>query len=296
VEESILVIRPGALGDSILSLPLLSSIRAKHPAAKITFLGNRAWKDLIPVDITFQAFDDPRWLWLFGSEEGDPGPASGIYEGSYVILNRPDTVIRNLQKNGIAWVVQTTSVPAEGKHLVEHLHEGLGLPVPPRAPALRHLATDRGREFAWIHPGSGGSRKCVPLEVMGFLAEQIRVRTGLRLAITVGEGELFLKGHPLWEGLVARTDAILLENRPIREICRELGGASLYVGNDSGMSHLAAGLGVPSTVFFMSTDPVQWEPWVPARGLNVIDLRGKTCEDLREAILAGMGWGVCEEG
>src|SRR5208283_5023173 len=45
---TVLVIRPGALGDTILTLPFLDTIQAENPDAKITFLGNRSYRDLIP--------------------------------------------------------------------------------------------------------------------------------------------------------------------------------------------------------------------------------------------------------
>jgi ADP-heptose:LPS heptosyltransferase len=57
------------------------------------------------------------------------------------------------------------------------------------------------------------------------------------------------------------------------EICEKLGSARLFIGNDSGVSHLAAGLGIPSAVMFMATDPAQWMPWARPENLHVMDLR-----------------------
>jgi ADP-heptose:LPS heptosyltransferase len=47
--------------------------------------------------------------------------------------------------------------------------------------------------------------------------------------------------------------------------------AGCFVGNDSGVSHLAAALGIPTTVFFISTDPRIWRPL--GRNVTVIDRR-----------------------
>ncbi len=126
----------------------------------------------------------------------------------------------------------------------------------------------------WIHPGSGGLKKCLSLEIITRLTEILRSETGLSVAVTAGEADDFLRDLPEWERLTRGPRTYIAENRPVLELCGHLGGARLFVGNDSGISHLAAGLGVPSVVFFISSDPIQWSPWVPAEQLRIIDCRG----------------------
>jgi ADP-heptose:LPS heptosyltransferase len=270
--ETILIVRPGALGDTILSLPLLASIRSKHPDARITLLGNPTYQVLLPPGTDFQSIDSSQWLWLFGSSAG--GRSARTFNRAYVILNRADDVARNLLNNGTKLVLTASSTPPQGKHAVAHLHEALGFPVPPRQPALTKLAPRGKSDVIWIHPGSGGSKKCIPLEAITRLAEILRSETGLSVAVTAGEADDFLRNLPEWEKLIHGPRTTLVENRPIAELCKQLGGARLFVGNDSGISHLAANLGVPSAVFFISSDPIQWSPWVPADQLRIIDCRG----------------------
>lgn len=271
--DSVLIVRPGSLGDTILTLPLLASIRAQHPTARVTFLGTRAYKDLFPSGIDFQAIEDPRWLWLFGASKGERGEARPKNQNAYVILAHPHEVIRKLREAGAEHVLQVSSRPLQGTHLVEHLHQGLGLPVPPRHPALCFLAPREKQELIWVHPGSGGPRKCVPLGALVSIVEQLKRQTGWPAAVTVGEEDAFLMGQADWVRLVQTTGTAVLERRPLGELCATVGRARLYVGNDSGISHLAAGLGVPSIVLFTATDPVQWAPWVSAEQLSVVDLR-----------------------
>jgi heptosyltransferase-3 len=273
MEQSILIVRPGALGDTILTFPLLASLRRQHPHARITLLGNRACKNLTPPGIALESIDDRKWLWLFSSSPPDHSSAIAAFSRAYVILNRPDIVVANLVRTGTESVCHAGSRPARGQHLVEHLHEAFGLPVPPQKPALLHLTPSQGQDLIWVHPGSGGPKKCVPLELITSFSEQLSRQTGWPLAVTAGEEDAFLKEQPAWKRLTRDRDAILFENRPLEEICRELGGAQLFVGNDSGISHLAAGLGIPSTLFFISTDPVQWAPWAPREQLRVLDVR-----------------------
>jgi len=273
VEDSLLVVRPGSLGDTILTLPLLASIRARHPNATVTFLGSRAYKDLFPPEIDFQAIEDPRWLWLFGASREGSGGSRPMYGTAYVILARPREMIAQLRKAGVEQVLHVSSRPPQGKHIVAHLHEGLGLPVPAREPALRHLAAGERRDLIWVHPGSGGPQKCAPLGVFVYLVELLQRQTGWPTAVSVGEDDAFLMAQAQWPRLVEATGALVLETRPLTEVCAKLGRSRLYVGNDSGISHLAAGLGVESVVFFTTTDPVQWAPWVTSDQMTVVDLR-----------------------
>jgi len=274
MDRSILIVRPGALGDTILTFPLLASVRAKHPRSRITLLGSRRFKEILPPGVQFQAIDDPEWLWLFSGKRKGVDPGRPVFDCAYVILNRPRDVVENLKANGTSRVVCSTSTPPEGVHLVEHLHRGTGLPVPHRSPALLHLAAGGKKDLLWVHPGSGGPGKCVPLELTINFVRQVRVQTGLPVAITASEEDAFLQEQGRWETLINSPQTVLLQNRPLTEICRELGGARLFVGNDSGMAHMAAGLGIPSTIFYVATDPIQWSPWVPENQLRIIDLRG----------------------
>ncbi len=123
---TVLVIRPGALGDTILTLPVLDTIQAENPDAKITFLGNRSYRDLIPPHIRFEAFDDRTWLWLFNSEEANPPADTRHFDKAYVILNRPEDVVRSLKRAGTETVHSCASLPERGRHVVEHLHAGSG--------------------------------------------------------------------------------------------------------------------------------------------------------------------------
>jgi heptosyltransferase-3 len=271
--ETILIVRPGALGDTILSLPLLASIRSEYPDARITFLGNSSYKDLLPGGMEFQSIDASQWLWLFGSST-QKGP-SRIFDRAYVILNRADEVARCLMKTVTECVLTAPSTPRPGKHVVESLHEALAFPVPPKYPALMELAPSEKSDLIWIHPGSGGPKKCVPLEFIVRLAEFLRCRTGLDLAVTTGEADDFLKDLPEWKKLINAPRTYLLENRPLLKLSGELGGARLFIGNDSGISHLAASLGAPSVVFFTSSDPIQWAPWTRAEKLRIMDCRGR---------------------
>lgn len=281
-DQHVLIVRPGALGDTILSVPLVGSIRERHPGARLTMLGNRTYKDLMPPGVEFRGVDHRDWLWLFHPETVDLGAHARPFHTAYLVLTRPDRVAANLRRAGTGTVFHVASRPGEGIHAVEHLHLGFGLPLPPPGPALTHLAGPEQAKLVWIHPGSGGPGKCIPLQWMVHLSERLQDALGWDMAVTMGEEDGFLTELPEWSNLIAGSRTTLLEGRPLPELCKALGRAGLFVGNDSGIAHLAAGLGIPAAVFFVTTDPNQWAPWVPEDRLRVIDLRGK---DLTPEIL-----------
>jgi len=289
-----LIIRPGALGDTILTLPLVSSVVSVDPDADITFLGNRAHKSLLPPGLSFRAFDDPGWLWLFRKGGAPENLRERQFRTAFVILTRADEIMENLSAHGVKTIRHVAPAPRLGKHLVAHLHEGLGLPVPPREPALLHLARPERRDLMWIHPGSGGAAKCIPLEDWTAIVDHAQELTGWEVAITAGEEDGFLKQDPLWTELTCRDGRRLVEGRLLSELCAELGGARFFIGSDSGISHLASGLGVRSAVLFVATDPGTWAPWAPEDQVSVVEVgRGRwgreTLLSALERVVLGRG-------
>lgn len=100
-----------------------------------------------------------------------------------------------------------------------------------------------------LHPSSGSKKKNPPLELY-FMVEDFLKRQGYRTIYLVGEADSWLKAYVknYWES-----------HEPL-EIARALKKALLFVGNDSGLSHLASYCGLPTFVFYGPTDPVVWKP------------------------------------
>jgi heptosyltransferase-3 len=277
-EKSILVIRTGALGDTILTLPILDSVKAAHPGEAIVFLGTRAYKDLVPKDIIFYPVDGTEWSWLFAPRPPIPESVPA-FRKAYVILKKADDVARNLALAGTRTVVHASPSPPRNKHIIEHMHESLGFPLPKKRAFFRIAAREIvGEPTIWLHPGSGGPKKCAPLKGMVRIVRELQAKTGFRLVITAAEEDAFLKRTSEWGELVAEPGVILMENRPLSEIVTRLGSAALFIGNDSGISHLAANLGISSIVFFVASDPIKWSPWVPEQSVRVIDMRSQSID------------------
>ncbi len=109
-----------------------------------------------------------------------------------------------------------------------------------------------------LHPGSGSPYKCAPSRVLATLASGLMAEPGRRLCVVGGPAD-----HESVRQLEAELSSIeitFLQEMDLLTMSRFIRQANLFIGHDSGLSHLAAGFGVPSLLFFGPTDPTQWAP------------------------------------
>lgn len=136
------------------------------------------------------------------------------------------------------------------------------VPVPARLieegeRALRDAGWDGDTPLVVAHPGAGGIAKRWPAE--GFAAVLEGLTAGERITLAVHQG-------PADAAAVAALATqlggprIVLKEPPLPALAAMLRCATAYLGNDSGVSHLAAALGVPSVVLF-TQDKLDWRPW-----------------------------------
>ena len=108
-----------------------------------------------------------------------------------------------------------------------------------------------------IHPGAGGAAKRWPAE--GFARTLENLARSERFSLVIHEG-------PIDAGAVAaflahyRAPVIRLVEPPLPQLAGILSHAAVYVGNDSGISHLAAAVGTQSVVLFTAAT-LAWCPW-----------------------------------
>ncbi|OCC16189.1 ADP-heptose--lipooligosaccharide heptosyltransferase II [Dissulfuribacter thermophilus] len=121
-----------------------------------------------------------------------------------------------------------------------------------------------------IHPGSGGKRKCWPSEKFRELALALKRHfIDIRIKMIIGptEEERIHDFRPLFD----ITGIELIRNAALIDIYNELKSSLLYIGNDSGISHLAAFTGIPTIIIFGPTDPAIWAP--PYPWVKIVSLR-----------------------
>ena len=280
----ILVLRPGAIGDTLVTLPALFAMRERFPGAELSVVGNVQALPLVEAAGCADAwigFDDPRVTRLFvPAEPAADDPFRGIDVG--VAWGRdPDGTLRSaLELRGARQVVVAPSRPADGQavHVARHLLRtlaplGVDPGAAPRIPRIRlpcaaqeaagralSAAGLAGRPFAVIHPGSGSPAKNWPPERFSAVVDALHERFDLDTALLAGPAD----ADPLaaLHGTTSRALPVL-SDLPLLVVAAVVRRARAFLGNDSGISHLAGLLGVPTLALFGPTDPAAWSPLGP---------------------------------
>ena len=251
-----LLIRPGALGDCILSLPALAHLRAPY---------TEVWAPTAVLPLIRFA-DSVQAIGATGLDRvgvGDLKPAPALIAKlrsfdsivSWYGANRPE--FRDvLAQLGLSCEFHPALPPADfAEHAVDFFAGQVGAPpgLIPRIP----VPPVRKRNAIVIHPLSGSKRKNWPLENFRELA------TRLPMPVEWSAGpEEDLPEAKRFEDLFA--------------LATWIAGARLYIGNDSGITHLASAAGATVLALFGPTDPNVWGP----RGENASIVRGTPLEFL----------------
>ncbi|MCH2060117.1 MAG: glycosyltransferase family 9 protein [Verrucomicrobiales bacterium] len=271
----VLVIRGGAIGDFILTLPAISLLRHGLPDACVDILGYRP-----VIELAAQAglADDLRCI-EHGSLAGFFAPESELdrqwceyFSGFDLIisyLHDPDGYFRgNLQRAGVKELLEGISRVdiATGIHAACQLAkvlEDIALFLDDPAPLIHLPDTGdmAGANPVAIHPGSGGAAKNWHLEEWIRLGEGIADHDGhfpILLITGEAEEEKHAKLAEAWRG--AGVVFQHAHNWPLTRLGEALSKCRLFLGHDSGISHLAAAVGIPCLLLFGPTDPAIWAP------------------------------------
>lgn len=289
VHHRICIFLTGGIGDFVSSLPALQRVRSNLPESEIVLVGNPLWLPLVPaftgVDEALSMDDLPLHAG-FRSDLPEDHPLSLFLAGFHLILSwfgdREGGWQETLRKAcpGKVLVCPYHRVHAYEGHVSDYYLQtlkGLGLTggagnrmgkePPGISPDRVLLGSQEGQggsrregRFLCIHPGSGSERKNWPKE--GFLKVALGAfrRWDLPSAVLIGPAE---EGQRRFWNEASGPHLSVNRGLPILEASRLLCRASLYVGNDSGITHLAAALGVPVVALFGPTDPHRWAPLGP---------------------------------
>lgn len=270
----ILVIRGGAIGDFILTLPVLAALRARFPQARLTVLG---YPHIAQLALAGGLADEVRPIEarglaaFFNPRAEPPAELAAFFADCAVILSYlydPDRIFEeNVRRCTRAPFLAGPHRPdeARARHATEVFLEPLTRlaifdadPVPRlrlKAPAT---APPSDRRRLAVHPGSGSERKNWPEARWAALLERLAERPGLELLLVGGEAEAERAARlaRCWPaGRLLRA-----QNLPLAELAGQLTGATAFLGHDSGITHLAAALGLPGVVLWGQTPAAVWAP------------------------------------
>jgi heptosyltransferase III len=240
----VLVLRPGALGDTLLAVPALRAMRWSYPSTTLGAHGGAA-RLLAAVGEVERglAFDDPSLGWIFGDRLSDEPVVAWMNAAAAPALRHAAVV--------------APGRPSTEQHCAEYLLgtlAPLGIAGELDVTPLR-VAAELSEEIL-VHPGSGAAAKNWPAArfaaTIGLLHSPVRLIVGEADRRAAAEVEASL-GHALPR----------LEHAPLERLAARLAGCRAYLGNDSGVSHLAGLCGARSVVLFGPTSPKIWRPLGP---------------------------------
>ena len=269
----ILVIRGGAIGDFILTLPALKLLRDAFPSSHLEVLGYKHIVALAEMTGYANASRSIEYALLssFFSRDGELAPELVAYFGSFqqvisYLFDPDDIFASNLRRAGVRNLIVGSSKITDQEHAARQLArplERLALYLDDPAAIL---SPNEPREvdpsLIALHPGSGSETKNWPLQHWAALAESLlSADLGRRLLLIGGEADA---------ERVARLCAVLpndrvrcAQNLSLVELAAHLQNCALFLGHDSGISHLAAAVGTPAVLLFGPTDPAIWAPVNP---------------------------------
>jgi ADP-heptose:LPS heptosyltransferase len=274
----ILMIRPGALGDTLMLMPAFHALRRE---ATITFVGRRPGLDFIrPYVFRVSDMESAGWHQLF-MQVLDPGASLPVPAPDQAIAFLGDEdglVSKNLTRffPGIGLKL-FPALPAEGEnlHAAQYILECLkaaGLPIDPspammvphRKALLAETVSIAKKRYVVVHPGSGDPRKNYPPPFWVKILKQLLHFEAARehkLFVLLGPAEAALR-NPFEEALISTNGEICF--CPDAQALMELfSRTSLYLGHDSGITHLAAMTGAPTIALFKHSNLKMWRPLGP---------------------------------
>jgi heptosyltransferase-3 len=269
----ILVIRGGAIGDFILTLPALKLLREGFPSAHIEILGYKHIVALAEMTGYANATRSIEYAPLssFFTRDGALAPDSVEYFANFQqvvsYLFDPDEIFAtNLRRCGVRNLITGSPKITDHEHAARQLArplEGLGLYL--EDPAAVVVPNERGqmdRPAIAIHPGSGSERKNWPLDRFIAVAQGLLSPNEKRKLVLIG-GEADASRLAQLAAVLPNDRIEIARNLALTELARRLHNCDLFLGHDSGISHLAAAVGTPSILLFGPTNPAIWAPANP---------------------------------
>jgi ADP-heptose:LPS heptosyltransferase len=287
----ILILHPGALGDTILALPAIQLLHRTFPSDHFTLAGNLDHLDTIVSGYVecVQSFSSFPLNRLHASEKPSDEDVR-FWKSHDCIVTWTGAANADFCRNLKAihpnvCIAAWKPAPEDPRHVaqifVDSLSSFIGLNRKYESARITPDAAvcDEGRLWlrahGWncrdpltvIHPGAGGNWKRWPLSRFIDLARHLAVQEKRKLVIIEGPAEQGIAQQ--FPNEIPDSEVILSVGVDLKLLAGILAHCRIFIGNDSGLSHLAAAMGLQCVVLFGPTLPQRWAPLGP----NVTVLR-----------------------
>lgn len=279
---NILVLHAGALGDCVLALHLIVAVKNLRGNPRVTVAARSSivrWAQRHGLIDEARSLEESGLHTLYRSAGAVAEQTVQFLCGFDRIVSflggRSENITRRLEDvyGGEVFAIDPRPTPGLATHIVQQWADqlrgyGLALEVQ-SAPqlemrdrrALHHrlcsrigISTDK---VILCHPGSGGLAKCCPLEALETLVARVK-KLGWHPVWMMGPDEVERFGAQYRRRL--EPTAPVLYEESIDVAADWVAGADAFIGNDAGMTHVAALAGVYTVALFGPTDPAVWRP------------------------------------
>jgi len=295
-----LIIQPGAIGDCILTLPLAEFLKTHLGIGSILMLGKSHYIDYFPGRTCIDGIKDIDSVELHrlfvksrDFELQDDDSLINVFAGYRQIITFLGAAGGDFETNLIftaycSNAAEVTTLPLKpladfARHITDFYFDSFisaqSLEVPPANRDLKKTCITAGksdliggrkiletagvkpgRNVAIIHPGSGGLSKCWHIDNFYMLAEQL-CDENIKVVFILGPAEMERFKRKTIDALGAI--APVLCELSLTETFQVIGCSNCFIGNDSGITHLAAAAGIPTIACFGPTDPARYGPIGP---------------------------------
>ncbi|MBN1383310.1 MAG: glycosyltransferase family 9 protein [Elusimicrobia bacterium] len=304
--KNILVVRIDRLGDLVLTMPLVYSLKKYIPGCRITVLGNRkfislleddnAVDEIIPYDSFFSVLRhlSKREFDLVIDPLFDYVLKTALLS---FLLKSKWRIGFDIAGRGSFFNLRA-AYSLDRKHFIDEtleLLEPLGIYSDIKQPKLK-IGLDRRNEvlkkygiqsddfIIVLHPGGHYPSQCWPAENFAKLADRIvSGHTNVSIIFTLGSGEERIYNQ-IKEKFAGVNNIYLLKDLNIKELAAVLSNAKLFIGNNSGPLHLACALGIPTVSTMGPTVPWRW--WPHGEG-HIVLRKNLSCSPCNKGVCTG---------
>jgi len=297
--KRIIFIHGGAIGDLVQTLPAMAAVRAAWPGAMVTLIGRPERAALAVLAGAAERIVDIETCGLWRLMGEADAPALPVLDGADLVIDlftkgrlaaRAHKRTANGEISPLApaapglgrddrRVVSVDPLPPEewdrsaAAWILDQVRQALGLTASSETPviqlsragedAARALPAScrMGERFVAVHPGSGSTAKNWPADRFAAVARRVRDETERDVVWLAGPAEQERGTLP-----PTPTGDTVLADLALEQVAGILALADGYLGNDSGITQMAAavrrpdGRATPTVALFGPTDPRVWAP------------------------------------
>jgi ADP-heptose:LPS heptosyltransferase len=294
VRRTIVIIHPGGLGDVLLAVPAMVQLRTRFPEHRLVLCAEDQPAKLLLACRIIEAWSSVQGrasAELFAGADSVTGRLRSWLQACDLAIgwmqDLDGRLSETLKAVGAREVIVRSpfSTVIHATHQCDRFLESINAAPSDDEGDVRLTVTESllhlgracleaeglvsGRPFIVIHPGSGSAHKCVAPEVLASLVISVQ-NLGATPVVLQGPADQEAVERLLQLGVDPPT---VLKGVDILTVAGVLALARLFVGQDSGVTHLAGLIGASTVALFGPTDPNRWAP----RGAHVTVVQGAPC-------------------